>query len=123
MPANDRLWSNNDKVVSPLRPQPEKGDPERSIERAQSRSGPFLGIDCELLPEGQLDDGLFLTAPEEGAQAGEKSDRELDQRPHGSRTIAWGRTSLNLGFRWVYHPWMDVKGGVEKLSNINADEY
>jgi len=37
--------------------------------------------------------------------------------------IAWGKTSLNLGIRSVYHPWMDVKGGVEKLSNINADEY
>ena len=23
----------------------------------------------------------------------------------------------------VYHPWMDVKGRAEKLSNINADEY
>jgi len=37
--------------------------------------------------------------------------------------IGWGSTSLNLGICWVYHPWMDVKGGVEKLSNINADEY
>ena len=60
--------------VSPLPPQPGKGDPERSIERAQSRSRPFLGIDRELLPECQLDDGLFLTTPEEGAQAVEKSD-------------------------------------------------
>ncbi len=87
MPANDRLWSNNDKVISPLRPQPGKGDPERSIEGAQSRSRPFLGIDRELLPEGQLDDGLFLPAPEEGAQAMEKSDREVDQRPHESRMV------------------------------------
>jgi len=38
-------------------------------------------------------------------------------------TIAWGRTRLNLGIRWVYHQWIDVKGGVEKLSNINAVEY
>ena len=74
MPANNRLWSNDDKVVSPLRPQPGKGDPERSIERAQPRSRPFLGLNCELLPEGQLDDGLFLTTSEEGAQAVEKSD-------------------------------------------------
>ncbi len=87
MPANDRLWSNDDKVISPLRPQPGKGDPERPIERAQSRSRPLLRIDRELLPEGQLDDGLFLTAPEEGAQAVEKSDRELDERPHGSRMV------------------------------------
>ena len=41
----------------------------------------------------------------------------------GGCMIAWGRTSLNLGIRWVYHPWMDVKGGVEKLSNINSDEF
>ena len=23
----------------------------------------------------------------------------------------------------VYHPWMDVKGGEEKLSDINEDEH
>ncbi len=125
MPANDRLWSNDDKVISPLRPQPGKGDPERSIERAQSRSRPFLGIDRELLPEGQLDDGLFLTTPEEGAQAVEKSDGELDQRSHGSRMVP-DRVGQNepesrnpLGVSSVD----GCEGRGRKLSNISADEY
>jgi hypothetical protein len=37
--------------------------------------------------------------------------------------IARGRTSLNLRIRWVYHPWMGVKGWGKKMNNINMDEY
>ncbi len=84
-----------------------------------------MGIDCELLPKGEFDDGLFSTTPEEGAQAVEKSDRELGQRSHGSRMVPdrvgqnepESRNPLCVSF-------VDgCEGRVEKLRNINADEY
>ncbi len=84
-----------------------------------------MGIDRELLPEGQVDDGLSLTTPEQGAQAVEKSDRELDQRPHGSRMVR-DRVRQNepesrnpLGVSSVD----GCEGRGRKLSNISADEY
>ena len=103
-----------------MRPQPGKGDPERSIERAQSRSRPFLGIDRELLPEGQLDDGLFFTTPEKGAQSVEKSDRELDQRPHGSRMVhdRVGQNEPESGNPLGVSSVDGCEGRVEKLRNI-----
>ena len=36
--------------------------------------------------------------------------------------VAWGRASLNQEIRWVNHPRNQVKGGVAKLSSINAAE-
>ena len=42
-----------------------------------------MGVDCELLSEGQLDDHLLFAPSEEGEHAVEKSDRETDQHPHG----------------------------------------
>jgi hypothetical protein len=30
---------------------------------------------------------------------------------------------LNLGIRWVYHPWMGVDGEEGNLNDFNADEY
>jgi hypothetical protein len=47
----------------------------------------ILGVDSELLSESQFNDGLVLKTPEEGEDAGKQSDREIDQRPHGSRRV------------------------------------
>ncbi len=46
-------------------------------------------VDRELLAKRQLDDGLLLTASEEREHAVEESDREIDQRPHGSRSVRY----------------------------------
>jgi len=46
-----------------------------------------LGEDRELLAQGKLDDRLFLANPEESAHAVEKSNREVDQRPHGEAIL------------------------------------
>ena len=64
MPTNHGLRTNDDEVVSPLRPEPRKGDPEGSVQWAQSRSRPILGVDRKLLAEGKLNDRLFLATPE-----------------------------------------------------------
>jgi hypothetical protein len=41
------------------------------------RARTSLGVDGELLPKGQLDDGLFLLASEEREQAAKNSDPEV----------------------------------------------
>jgi len=59
-------------------------------------------------------------------QSNRRNDEEVHPRDRigaGWCPIGWGRTCVNLGIRWVDHPWIDVKGEVEKLSNINADKY
>jgi hypothetical protein len=74
MPANHGLRANNDQGLSPSRPKPRQRDPERAIERRESRPAVLLGIGCELLTEGKLDNRLLLATPEEGEHAVEKGD-------------------------------------------------
>jgi len=52
-----------------MRPEPRKGDPEGSVQWAQSRSRPILGVDRKLLAEDKLDYCLILAAPEKGDDA------------------------------------------------------
>ena len=48
-----------------------------------SRSRLPLRVNGELLPQGQLHDGLLLATPEQSEQAAKGSDREGGQRVHG----------------------------------------
>ncbi len=84
MPAHDRLWSNDDEVILPQRPEAGERDPERSIEWGKPRPRPISGVDRELLSESELDDRLFFSASEESADAAEDRDQQDEQRPHGS---------------------------------------
>jgi len=43
-----------------------------------------LGVDRELLSESELDDRLFFSTSEEGADVAEDRDQQDEQRPHGS---------------------------------------
>jgi hypothetical protein len=43
-----------------------------------------LGVNRELLSESELDDRLFFSTSEEGADAAEDRDQQDEQRPHGS---------------------------------------
>jgi hypothetical protein len=56
-----------------------------------------VGVNRELLPEGELDDGLVLAAPEERAKAPKDRDPESDYRPHHailSEIVGQEETSL-----------------------------
>ena len=66
----------------PSGPEPRESDPEGSIER--SDAGPRLApsVDRELLPKGELDDGLLLAGTEEGSAASKNRDPESSHRPH-----------------------------------------
>jgi hypothetical protein len=60
------------------------GSPGWAIsERGQSRSRTPLRVDGELLPQGQLHDGVLLAAPKEREQASKGGDREGSQRVYG----------------------------------------
>ena len=53
-----------------------------------------MGIDRELLAQRKLDDRLLLATPEEGGDATEDRDDDIDQRPHGA-VIVRDRTVWN----------------------------
>ncbi len=74
MPTDDGLRANDDEVVPPPWPELGERDPESPIERRESRPAVLLGIGCELLTEGKLDNRLLLATPEEGEHAVEKGD-------------------------------------------------
>jgi hypothetical protein len=88
MPADDGLGANDYEMILPARPQARKGDPERTVQRAQSWSRPTLRVHRKLLTQGKLDDCLFLTAPEERGDAVKKQHYEMDQSAHGERDSA-----------------------------------
>ena len=46
-----------------------------------------MGVHRELLSESQLDDCLFLAAPEESEEAAKDRNREKGQRPHGDAIL------------------------------------
>jgi hypothetical protein len=60
MPANYGLWLDDDEDVSLAGPESEEGDPESPISVGDPRTRLLLGVDGELLAEGQLDEGLAM---------------------------------------------------------------
>ena len=50
------------------------GDPEGPLERGEPRPRLPLSVDGELLPQGQLDNGLLLATPKEAEEASEDRD-------------------------------------------------
>ena len=83
MPADHGFGLYDDQSALPARPEARERDPERAIERGESRSRVPLRVDGELLPQGQLHDGLLLSAPEESEQGAKGGDREGGQCAHG----------------------------------------
>ena len=59
--------------------------PECTIERGESRPRVLMGVDRELLSDGELDDGLVLAASEESEEATEDGGGTERPRP-ASRT-------------------------------------
>jgi hypothetical protein len=78
----------DDQNAPPARPEPRECDPEGAIERGQSRSRPPLHVDGELLPQGQLDNGLLPATPEERDETSGDRRQELEQRSHAGRNAA-----------------------------------
>ncbi len=88
MPADHGLGLYDDQSALPARPEARKRDPERAIERRQSRPRLPLRVDGELLPQGQLHDRLVLATPEEREEAWGHCHQELEQRSHAGRDAA-----------------------------------
>jgi hypothetical protein len=88
MPADHGLGLDDDERALPARPATQQRDPERSIDRGESRPGLPLRVDGELLPQGQLHDGLLLAIPKESEQASGHCHQELEQRSHDERDAA-----------------------------------
>ncbi len=88
MPADHGLGLYDDQIALPARPEARKRDPERAIERGQSRPRLPLRVDGELLPQGQLHDGLLLATPEEREEASDDRRQEQEQRSHAGRDAA-----------------------------------
>ena len=78
MPADDGLASIDYEMILPARPQARERNPERMIQRAQSRSRSTLRVHRKLLTQRKLDDCLILAAPEEGDDAMKKHRYETD---------------------------------------------
>jgi hypothetical protein len=91
MPADHGLGAHHHESASPARPQAREGDPEGAIEGGEPWPAVSMGVDRELLTEGQLDDGLALAAPDEGQGAAQYGSDEAEQRPkHRPILIAAG---------------------------------
>ena len=118
--------ANEDQKALPSRPEAREGDPEGAIQRGETRPWVSMGVDRELLAEGQLDHGLVLTTPKEGDGAAKDRDPEGDQRPHLGERF-WPRSewkgSLNLTGCCVYPLETSAKAAEGNMSRINEDEY
>jgi len=109
MPADDGLRLDENEGTSPLGPEPRERDPEGSVERREPGPRMPVDVDRELLTEGQLHDGLVLSATEQRGGAVQNRDEEDGQRPqHGARfcsaSVAKGRLILagSQGYaRWT----------------------
>jgi hypothetical protein len=88
MPADDGLGSNDYEMILPTRPQARERNPERTIQRAQSRPRSTLRVHRKLLAQRKIDDCLILAAPEEGDNKVKKQRYETDQGAHGEREPA-----------------------------------
>jgi len=88
MPTDHRVRLDNDQDLFPSRPEPEQRNPEGAIERRELGLRSRLGVGCELLPQGQFDDGLLIAASEEGENRAKEHHREIEQSLHRERDAA-----------------------------------
>ena len=88
MPAGHGLGVDNEQRTLPARPDARKRDPERAIERVEPWPVLPLGVDSELLPQGQLHDGLLLATPEEREEASGDRRQKLEHPLHAGRDAA-----------------------------------
>ena len=88
MPTDHRVRLDNDQDLFPSRPESEQRHPEGAIERRELGLRPRLGVGCELLPQGQLDDRLLIAASEEGENRAKEHRREIEQSLHRERDAA-----------------------------------
>ena len=65
MPANHGVRLDDDKVVSPPRPEPKQHNPESAIHCCEPGLRPRLRVRCKLLPQGKLDYCLLIAASDE----------------------------------------------------------
>jgi len=79
MPSHDSLGLDDHEGAYPPRPESAECDPESSISRRKARARLFLSGDRELLPQGQLDDGLLSACPEQGQQRSEENECVSDE--------------------------------------------
>jgi hypothetical protein len=91
VPADHRLWLNDEEGAPPSRPEPGKGDPEGTIQRRETRSRMSMREDRELLAQRELDDRLVLAAPEQSEDAPKNRDRESHYGPPHSRILRESR--------------------------------
>ena len=61
-------------------PESEKGSPEGTIERAESRASGFVGVDRELLTKGEFGDFLLALTAKQGRNRGDEDRRIVEDR-------------------------------------------
>jgi len=88
MPSDDGVRLDDHEDRPPARPPSSEGDPEGPVDGRKSWPPLLVGVDRELLPEGELDDRLSLSAPEEGRDAAERGDEKGDEGTHRVQILA-----------------------------------
>ena len=88
MPTDHRVRLDDDQDLFPSRPEPEQRHPEGAIEGRELGLRSRLGVGCELLPQGQFDDGLLIATSEEGENRAKEHRREIEQGLHRERDAA-----------------------------------
>ena len=88
MPTDHCVRLDDDQDFFPSRPEPEQCHPEGTIERRELGLPSRLGIRCELLPQGKLDDRLLIAASEEGENRAKEHRREIEESLHRERDAA-----------------------------------
>ena len=78
MPANHGVRFDNNEHSLPSRPESEESDPENAIDWRDLGGGSLLAESGELLPEGQLDNGLFFSTSEQGRSRADKECQEVE---------------------------------------------
>jgi hypothetical protein len=81
MPADNRLWFDDNQDVAPRRPKTAEQNPKYSIPDSQPRARMFSLEYTQLLTEGKDLKAQVVARTEEGAEAGEQADEKWNHGP------------------------------------------
>lgn len=111
MPTNHRARLDDDKCVSPSRPELEHRNPEGPVERGELGPPILHGVSGELLTQRKLNDRLLASTANQSGSAAGNEYQELEDGLHGARILLY----LEVTFEpdtWVRHGVSLLVGGI-----------
>jgi hypothetical protein len=123
VPADHRLWLNDDECGPRSRSEPREGDPKGAIQPRETRSRVSKRVDRELVPKRELGDRLVLAAPESCNEASPSRKSLPPTSPADSARIPAVEGSLESDPTLRLPVRVEREQRSRNVSRIGADEY